>query len=133
MNGTTAASHTAFGSSLSNNVVLSCFPSQLQVEGIAVANGALDFTRPKQRQHIGRPVKVVKWTHHESLHDDVLIVCSECYSLLQKLNAVWVAPKLCDIFKQPQSWSSLSMASDALHAEAASAVPNVQHSIRHLR
>ena len=57
----------------------------------------------------------------------------ECYSLLKKLNAVWVAPKLCDIFKQPQSCCSLSMASDALHAEAASAVPNVQHSNRHVR
>ena len=66
MNGTTAASHTAFGSSFSTNVVFSCVPSQLQVEGLAVANGALGFTSPEQRQHIGRPVKVVYMTHHGS-------------------------------------------------------------------
>ena len=49
---------------ISTYVVFSYVPSQLQVEGIAVANGALDFTCPKQRQHIGRPVEVVKWSNH---------------------------------------------------------------------
>ena len=51
---------------ISTYVVFSYVPSQLQVEGIAVANGALGFTSPKQRQHFRRPVEVVYWTHHGS-------------------------------------------------------------------